>query len=119
MRSGYVGMALGLWYIVAPFAWRYPFGFVVWQDLLIGGAILAVSVAFTMSPGRLNGWALIAIGAYSMFAPFLHDYLLWAQPLWNDLVLGVVTVGTGVAMGGAGMVAADEAGSAPETHLTA
>ncbi len=118
MRSGYVGMALGLWYIVAPFVWRYPFGFVVWQDLVIGGAILAVSVAFTMTPGRLNGWLLIAIGAYSMFAPFLHDYLLHAQPLWNDLVFGVLTVGTGVTMGGAGMEYAGSVASGPETHLT-
>lgn len=116
MRSAHVGMGLGIWYIVAPFVWGYPLGFVVWQDLLIGGAILAVSVAFSMSPGRLNGWLLIAIGAYSMFAPFLHDYILYAQPYWNDLVFGVLTVGTGMAMGAAGIELAGAGASTAETR---
>lgn len=119
MRAGYVGMALGLWFLLAPFVWGYPTGFLVWHDLVIGGAIMAVSVAFTLSPGRLHGWLLIAIGGYAMFAPFLHDYLLFAQPFWNDLVLGVIVVGTGAAMGGAGMEYAGPPPSRPETHLTA
>lgn len=118
MRAGNVGMAVGLWFMVAPFLWRYPFGFVVWQDLLIGGAIVAVSVAFAMSPGRLHGWLLIAVGAYAMVAPFLHDYVLYAQPYWNDLVMGVVTVGTGVAMGAAGLEGAWAPASPLETHLS-
>lgn len=118
MKAGYVGMALGLWFLLAPFVWGYPTGFLVWHDLLIGGAILVVSVAFTLSPGRIHGWLLIAAGAYAMFAPFLHDYLLYAQPLWNDLVFGVVTVGTGAAMGGAGMEYDGEIPAEPRTHLT-
>lgn len=118
MRSPHFGMAVGLWFLVAPFVWGYPAGFLVWQDLLIGGAILVVSVAFALFPGRLHGWLLIGIGGYSMFAPFIHDYLLYAQPLWNDLVLGVVTVGTGVAMGGAGMVLDGGSNTPLNTHLS-
>ncbi|MFQ5678117.1 MAG: hypothetical protein ACE5HP_01500 [Gemmatimonadota bacterium] len=103
MKSPYVGLAVGLWYAIAPFVWRYPTGFLIWQDLLIGAGIVALSLSFLLSPGRLTGWLLILIGAYSMFAPFLHGYLIHAAALFNDLVFGVITVGTGVAVGGAGL----------------
>ncbi len=103
MRSPYIGIAIGLWYMVAPYVWGYPFGFLWWNDLVIGAVVIAVSISFTLSPGRFQGWLLIAAGAYSMFSPFLHDYLSHSFPLWNDLVIGVVTVATGVAMGAAGL----------------
>ncbi|MFQ5690487.1 MAG: hypothetical protein ACE5HQ_09475 [Gemmatimonadota bacterium] len=103
MKSPYVGIGVGLWYIVAPFVWGYPAGFLWWQAVVIGAAILAFSVSFTLGVNRLSGWLLIATGAYSMFAPFVHGYLSYSFGLWNDLVFGVITVGTGVAVAGAGL----------------
>ncbi len=103
MTAGYVGIGLGTWYLVAPFLWGYPFGFLWWHSLLIGAAALAISLSFTLGPGRLAGWGLIALGAYSLFSPFLHGYLFPSFAFWNDVVLGVVLVGTGTAMGAAGM----------------
>lgn len=108
MASAYIGIAVGLWYLMAPFAWGYPSAFLVWHDVLIGATVIAISFSFTLAPGRLAGWLLIATGAYSMFSPFLHGYLIHAFPYWNDLVLGVVTVGVGVAMGAAGLESAGE-----------
>ncbi len=112
MSSRYLGIALGLWYIAAPFVWGYPVGFLWWHSVVIGAAIIAVTISFNLGINRFSGWALIAVGAYSMFAPFIHGYLPNAQALFNDLVFGVITVGTGVAMGGAGIEYADEARSA-------
>lgn len=103
MKSPYLGVAVGLWYVAAPFVWGYPTGFLWWQDIVIGAVIIALSLSFALSPGRLAGWALIGVGAYSMFAPFIHGYLILSFPFWNDLVLGVVTVGVGVALGAGGM----------------
>lgn len=108
MKVPYVGLTVGLWYLVAPFVWGYPFGFLVWQDLIIGAAIIAISLSYTMGGSRLNGWLLIAVGAYSMFAPFIHDYLIRTFAFWNDLVFGVVTVGTGVALGAAAIAYGEE-----------
>lgn len=103
MTPAYVGIGLGVWYLLAPFVWGYPFGFLWWHSLLLGAAILAVAISFALGPGRLAGWVLIAIGAYSLFAPFLHGYLEASFAFWNDVMVGVVVVGTGAAMGAAGM----------------
>jgi hypothetical protein len=112
MRSPFVGITLGLWYMAAPFVWGYPFGFLWWHSIVIGAAILAVSISFRLGINRLSGYLLIAVAAYSMFSPFLHRYLNLAAPLWNDLVIGVVTVATGVAMAGAGLEYSGETSSA-------
>lgn len=112
MASRYVGVGLGLWYMAAPLIWGYPFGFLWWHSIVLGGAILVITFSFHLGVNRFSGWLLIAAGAYSMFSPFLHGYLPNAQALFNDLIFGVVTVGTGVAMGGAGIEYSDEARSA-------
>ncbi|MGH7539780.1 MAG: SPW repeat domain-containing protein [Gemmatimonadota bacterium] len=109
MSSRYVGLVLGLWYLVAPFVWGYPFGFLWWHSVVLGGAILAITLSFYLGVNRLSGWLLIATGAYSMFAPFVHDYLSQSFPLWNDLFMGIAVVGTGVAMAGAGLEYSREA----------
>jgi len=101
MRAPYVGAAIGMWYLAAPLIWGYPFGFLWWNDIVIGLAILAISGSFLAARSAFQGWLLIAVGAYSLFSPFLHSYLSQAFPLFNDIVFGVVTIGTGCAMGGA------------------
>ena len=111
MRSPFVGIMLGLWYMAAPFVWGYPFGFLWWHSIVIGGAILAISISFRLGINRYSGWLLIGVAVYSMFSPFLHHYLNLADPLWNDLVIGVVTVATGVAMAGAGLEYGGDASS--------
>ncbi len=111
MASRYLGIGLGLWYMGAPFIWGYPLGFLWWHSIVLGGAILVVTISFNLGINRFSGWGLIVLGAYSMFAPFIHGYLSNAQGLFNDLVFGVVVVGTGVAMGAAGLEYSDEAAS--------
>ena len=109
MASRFLGMGLGVWFMGAPFIWGYPFGFLWWHSVVLGGAILVVTISFNLGINRISGWGLIALGAYSMRSPFIHAYLSNAQALFNDLIFGVVTVGTGVAMGGAGIERSDEA----------
>ncbi|WP_419938517.1 SPW repeat domain-containing protein [Candidatus Palauibacter sp.] len=112
MASRWVGLALGLWFLGAPFIWGYPFGFLWWHSVVLGGSILVVTITFNLGINRISGWGLIALGAYSMLSPFIHGYLANAQALFNDLIFGVITVGTGTAMGGAGIEHSDEAHSA-------
>lgn len=112
MSSRYVGLVLGLWYLGAPFVMGYPVGFLWWHSLVLGAVIIAITLSFYVGVNRVSGWLLIATGAYSMFSPFLHDYLHLSFPMFNDLVGGIVAIGTGAAMGGAGIEYADEARSA-------
>lgn len=109
MASRFVGIVLGLWYMGAPFIWGYPFGFLWPHSIVLGALIVVITMSFNMGINKWSGWGLIAIGAYSMLSPFVHGYLPNAQALFNDLVFGIITVGTGVAMGGAGIEYADGA----------
>ncbi|MDX1578544.1 MAG: hypothetical protein R3266_08665, partial [Gemmatimonadota bacterium] len=88
MASRIVGMVVGLWYMGAPFIWGYPVGFLWWHSVVIGAAVVVVTISFNLGINRLSGWGLLAIGAYSMFAPFLHGYLPNAQAFFNDLFFG-------------------------------
>ena len=113
MTAAYVGIVVGLWYLVAPFVWGYPFGFLWWNDLMIGAVVIALSFSFTMGPSRITGWLLIAVGAYSMFAPFIHGYLWPAQPFFNDLVFGAVVVGVGAMVNATGIALTERRGTLP------
>lgn len=101
MVARYVGVFIGVWYVVAPFVWGYDLTFNWWHDLVLGGAVLALSASFLVSWSRMAGWLLLAVGAYSMLAPFAHGYLEQSFAFWNDLVFGLLTVGTAVALGAA------------------
>ncbi len=112
MLSGlvsYGGLGLGFWYLGAPFVWGYPFGFLWWHSIVLGGSILVVSITYQLGVNRISGWGLIALGAYSMLSPFIHGYLPNAQAFFNDSFFGIATIGAGIAMGGEGIVAAEEA----------
>ena len=47
--------------MAAPFVWGYPFGFLWWHSIVIGGAILAISISFRLGINRLSGYLLIAV----------------------------------------------------------
>lgn len=97
--SRYLGIGIGAWYVVAPFAWGYTQPFNWWHSMVLGAAVLALSASHLVSWSRLAAWLMVAVGAYSMAAPFLHDYLALSRPFFNDLFFGVLTVGTSVALG--------------------
>ncbi len=99
MFSRYLGIAIGAWYVVAPFAWGYAQPFNWWHSIVIGAAVLALSASYLISWSRVAAWLLVGVGAYSMIAPFLHGYLAHSWPFFNDLVFGVLTVGTAAALG--------------------
>ncbi len=111
MKTRYLGLLVGVWYLLAPFVWGYPVGFLWWHSILIGSVIVAVSASYMMGWGRSGSWVLIATGAYSMLSPFLHDYLTSQFAFWNDLFIGVITIGLGVALGGAAIEYGGEEGA--------
>ena len=103
MISRYVGLAVGVWYLLAPFVWRYPSGFLWWHSIVIGAIVIAVSASYLVGWNRLGAWVLIAVGAYSMVSPFLYDYIKQPFPFFHDLAFGVITIGVGAALGAAAM----------------
>ncbi len=101
MIARYVGVGIGAWYLLAPFLWGYPLGFLWWHDVALGAVITALAGSFLLTWSRLAAWGLIGVGYYSMLAPFLHGYLTHPFAFWNDLVFGILTVGTGMALAAA------------------
>lgn len=112
MKTRYLALAVGAWYVLAPFLWGYPVGFLWWNDLVIGAAVAALSASYLVSWSRTTGWLLMAVGYYSMLAPFLFDYLGQPFAFWNDLFFGAVTVGCGAMLAAAGVTYAEPAGGA-------
>lgn len=99
MFARYLGIAIGAWYVVAPFAWGYSEPFNWWHSMVVGGAVLALSASYLISWSRVAAWLLVGVGVYSMLAPFLHGYLPLSRPFFNDFFFGVLVVGTAVALG--------------------
>lgn len=114
MITRYVALGIGAWYLLAPFLWGYPMGFLWWNDVVIGAAVGTLAASYLVDWNRIGGWAMMAVGYYSMLAPFLFDYLEQSQAYWNDLVFGVVTVACGAMLAAAGITwgeSAREAGA--------
>lgn len=103
MKTRYLALGLGTWYVLAPFLWGYPTGFLWWNDVVIGAAVAALAASYLVSWNRIGGWAMMLVGLYSMTSPFLFDYLTRPFAFWNDLVFGVVTVACGAMLAAAGL----------------
>lgn len=114
MITRYVGVGVGAWYLLAPFLWGYPLGFLWWHDATIGAVVLALSASYLVSWNRVGGWLLMLTGVYSMLSPFLYGYITEQFAYWNDLVFGVITVGCGAMLAGAGMIYGDPGARAPD-----
>jgi len=112
MKTRYLALGIGAWYVLAPFLWGYPLGFLWWNDVVIGAAVAALAVSYMVSWNRIGAWALMAVGYYSMLSPFLFDYLEQPFALWNDLVFGVITVACGAMLGAAAITHGQSASGA-------
>lgn len=115
MKTRYLALGIGAWYVLAPFLWGYPLGFTWWNDVVIGAAVAALATSYLMSWNRIGGWALMAVGYYSMLSPFVFDYLQHSFAFWNDLVFGVITVGCGAMLAAAGITYGESARGAAGT----
>lgn len=112
MKTRYLALGIGAWYVLAPFLWGYPLGFNWWNDVVIGAAVAVIATSYLLSWNRIGGWALMAVGYYSMLAPFMFDYLQQSFAYWNDLVFGVITVGCGAMLAAAGITYGESASGA-------
>lgn len=101
MVARYIGLVMGVWYITAPFAWGYTQPFNWWHSMVIGGAVLALSASYLLGWSRVPAWLLVGVGAYSMFSPFLYDYLPLTRPFFHDLFFGIVLIAIAAALGAA------------------
>lgn len=87
----------GLWLIIAPFALGYSnIDAAMWNDVLVGIAVVILAGIRTATPGRYTGfsWTNVALGVWLIIAPFVLQYGAAAvgnagAAFWNDILLGI------------------------------
>lgn len=96
--ASWIGAAVGVWLIVAPWAWGYPaMRAAVLNDTACGIAAILIAVASALVQKRWPSWLLAMLGAWLLVAPFLLSYGLtgsgfglniWMRAVVNDLLVG-------------------------------
>jgi hypothetical protein len=87
----------GVWLIIAPFVLGYSVvPAALWNDLLVGLAIIVLSATRTAGEGyrmAWPSWTNVALGVWLILAPFILGYSTITAALWNDIILGVIVGG--------------------------
>jgi hypothetical protein len=91
--SSYLGVLAGAWLIGAPFALGYQGTAALVNDIVLGAAILGLSVWATFTCRTLPSWITVALGVWLIIAPFVVGYDRMGEIVGakaNDVALGVV-----------------------------
>jgi uncharacterized membrane protein HdeD (DUF308 family) len=96
----WVNVALGVWLVVAAFAFSHPAGSGVIEDL-IAGLFVALSAlwaarAFRPRVSLVASWTVVLSGLWVVAAPFALAYAREAAGVINDVVIGLAIVVLGI-----------------------
>jgi hypothetical protein len=89
MWNAMLGVMLGMWIVVAPFALTTAFA---WNNRIAGLLVLAAT-AFTRPPHRWENVAAATTGLWLFLFSFVPPLL--GRGVWNNIVAGVIIVITG------------------------
>jgi hypothetical protein len=94
-----INVLAGLWLVLAPWFLGYSrVDAALWNDVLVGAAVLILAIIRVVAPGRLVGVsrANVVLGVWLLLAPFVLRYgrgfVLENVAAWNDIVLGVIVM---------------------------
>jgi VIT1/CCC1 family predicted Fe2+/Mn2+ transporter len=90
-----LNIAAGAWLIIAPFLLAYSdVAEGVWNDVIVGLAVLAFASYRVARPGSGIGlsWTNALLGGWLIIAPFALGYSDVTAAVWNDVIVGVVVV---------------------------
>lgn len=104
MAASGVNLLAGIWLIIAPFLLGYSDQATpLWNDIIVGILIVAFAGA-RVAGARVVGafrapslsWVNVILGGWLIVAPFLLGYSDDANPLWNDIIVGIIVVLFGI-----------------------
>jgi hypothetical protein len=94
-----LNVVAGLWLIAAPWVLSYGTDAAIWNDVIVGAALVVLAGIRVAMPRRLAAlsWVNVVIGIWLFFAPFVLQYGSWAlagvsTAIWNDVVIGIAVV---------------------------
>ncbi|MCX2948883.1 SPW repeat domain-containing protein [Lentzea sp. NEAU-D7] len=90
----------GIWLVLAPFVLEYvPASSGIgayWNDLVVGVAIATLAIVRTVAPSNVPWFSIVnvALGAWLIVAPFVHEYegANKGVMIGNDLAVGMVVI---------------------------
>jgi hypothetical protein len=87
----------GLWEVVAPFILGYSMTTVaMWNAIIIGAALIILAIWAAVSNqanvDRNLDWLNAVLGVWLILAPFALGYSAVMLAMWNDIIVGVVTI---------------------------
>ncbi|WP_052863231.1 SPW repeat protein [Streptomyces niger] len=96
---------VGLYCAISPWTLHFTASqpALVTHNLILGIAIGLLALGFTVTPERMYGmsWAMSAIGAWLIISPWIVGSSPDAGVVWNNVVVGALTVLLGMACAGA------------------
>jgi hypothetical protein len=94
-----INVVIGLWLIISPWALGYSQTTAMWNDVIVGIALIVLAGIRAAAPDRRAGlsWVNVVIGLWLFLAPFILQYSSWAvvgaeAAIWNDMVMGIAVI---------------------------
>lgn len=84
---------LGIAFAAAPFLLGYnDNAMALWTSLVLGGAIVGVSLLEGISEGkeRWEYWVAAVVGIGAMIAPFILNFGNFTAAMWTSITVGVL-----------------------------
>ena len=84
-------LILGVWLALSPTVLDYIDETTPALNATIVGIVIAVSAAAAlMSFHKWEEWVNVALAAWLIVSPFLLDYVVHSEALWNQIAVGVL-----------------------------
>lgn len=90
-----MNVVLGLWTIVSPFVLAFSqYAVPMWNNIATGGAVVLCALFRLSNRHRQTGWSWINVilGAWLIISPFVLGFATMTTPLWNNIIIGALTV---------------------------
>ena len=91
--SGGLNIVAGIWLIISPFILGYGnLPSATWNDIVLGIIVLVVAWVRIANSPAIPGiaWTNVIAGVWLFVSPWIFNYYQQPNPLWNNLVLGVI-----------------------------
>ena len=93
----WINFILGLWLIVAGFAFSVASRPVMAEEIVLGIIIACLAAISTAHPSSVISWLVAIAGLWTLIAPAVISYAGTTRSRANDIVVGIVVLVLGIA----------------------
>jgi hypothetical protein len=93
----WINFILGLWLIVAGFAFSMASRPVMAEEIVLGIIIACLAAISATRPSSVISWLVAIAGLWTLVAPTVISYAATPRARANDIVVGIVVLILGIA----------------------